>query len=188
MQLKRTIDEAEIVQRCMQGDEQAYSILYYRYAKPIYLAVLRIVNQAAEAEDIVQEAFVSAFEQISRLKKLDNFEGWVKRIAINQGISLLRKRKMVFMDDSHLIHIADEPPDLEEELLFQAQIEDIKEAIQSLSDGYRTIVSLHLFENMAQEEIAQMLGISHATVRSQYHRAKKKIFLTLQTKNCYGTG
>lgn len=171
----------------MAGEEKGYAMLYNKYAKRIYHAVYRVMGNSSESEDIVQEAFCTAFEQIDKLKNQNNFEGWVKRIALNQAISALRKKKMVFIEDGHLEAVADEETDMSEELLFQCQIDDIKKAIQELPDGYRTIISLHLFEDMAQEEIANMLGISHATVRSQYHRAKKKIFTALKDKAYYGT-
>ncbi|WP_214608401.1 RNA polymerase sigma factor [Nubsella zeaxanthinifaciens] len=176
-----------MVQQCIAGEEKGYAMLYNKYAKRIYHAVLRVMGNSAETEDIVQEAFCTAFEQIDRLKNQNNFEGWVKRIALNQAISTLRKKKMVFTEDSHLEAVADEELDLNEEFIFQCQVDDVKKAIADLPDGYRTIVSLHLFEDMGQEEIGKMLGINHATVRSQYHRAKKKIFTALKDKAYYGT-
>lgn len=187
MHLSISINEQELVKQCLAGEEKGYAMLYNKYAKRVYHAVFRVMGNSAESEDIVQEAFCTAFEQIDKLKNQNNFEGWVKRIAINQAISLIRKKKMVFADESHLETVADEDVDMDGELLFQCRVEDVKSAIQALPDGYRTIVSLHLFEDIAQEEIGNMLGISHATVRSQYHRAKKKIFTALKDKAQYGT-
>jgi RNA polymerase sigma-70 factor (ECF subfamily) len=187
LQLSISINEQELVQQCVAGEERGYATLYHKYAKRIYHAVFRVMGNSAESEDIVQDAFCTAFEQIDRLKNQSNFEGWVKRIAINQAISALRKRKIVFTEDSQLDIVADEEVDIDEELIFQCQVDDVKKAIADLPDGYRTIVSLHLFEDMGQEEIGKMLGINHATVRSQYHRAKKKIFTALKDKAYYGT-
>ncbi|WP_461789305.1 RNA polymerase sigma factor [Pedobacter sp.] len=187
MHLSITINEQELVQQCIAGNEKGYTTLYNKYAKRIYHAVYRVVGNSVEAEDIVQEAFCIAFERIDGLKNQGNFEGWVKRIAINQAISALRKRRMVFTDDGQLDVVADEEVDIDEEFIFQCQVDDVKKAIADLPDGYRTIVSLHLFEDMGQEEIGKMLGINHATVRSQYHRAKKKIFIALKDKAYYGT-
>jgi RNA polymerase sigma factor (sigma-70 family) len=185
--LSISINEQELVQQCLAGEEKGYAMLYNKCAKRIYHAVYRVMGNSADTEDIVQEAFVTAFGQLDKLKNQHNFEGWVKRIAINQAISTLRKKRLTFTDDGELEAVADEEVDLSEEQLFQCQVEDVKSAIQALPDGYRTIVSLHLFEEMGQEEIGKMLGISHATVRSQYHRAKKKIFTALKDKAYYGT-
>lgn len=80
---------------------------------------------------------------------------------------------------------AQEEYDADENEIFECKVEDVKRSIEGLPDGYRTILNLYLFEKMNQEEIAIMLGISHATVRTQYHRAKKKILLSLKDKSYY---
>lgn len=187
LHIKLSVHEADLIRRCISGEEDAYTALYNKYAKHIYNSISRMLANSAEAEDIVQEAFCTAFEQIGRLKKQDNFEGWVKRIAINKTINLLKKRKLVFVEGAFYDQIADSVPDIEDEKLFQCKVEDVKAAIMDLPVGYRTIISLHLFENIPQDEIAKMLGVSHNTVRSQYHRAKKKVFLALKDTTAYGT-
>ncbi|RWU05435.1 RNA polymerase sigma factor [Pedobacter chitinilyticus] len=187
MHLSISINEEELVKQCVAGEEKGYTMLYNKYAKRIYHTVYRVMGNSAETEDIVQEAFCTAFEQIGKLKNQNNFEGWLKRIALNQAISTLRKKKMVFTEDGQLEAVAEEELDMNEELLFQCKVDEVKAAIQQLPDGYRTIMSLHLFEDMGQEEIGNMLGISHSTVRTQYHRAKKKVYLALKDKAYYGT-
>lgn len=187
MHLSLSLNESELIRQCIAGEEKGYTLLYQKYVKRIYNSIYRVVNNAADAEDILQDAFCIAFGQLDKLKNRDNFEGWLKRIAINQAISVLRKNKMVFAEDDLFEKIADEEFDMTEEMLFQCRVEDIKLAIQTLPDGYRTIISLHLFEDVSQEDIAKMLEISHNTVRSQYHRAKKKIFMLLKDKAYYGT-
>ena len=97
------------------------------------------------------------------------------------GVEFFRtcKKKHVFKEDYFYDSIMDEEHDISEEFLFQRQVDDVKKAIEALPEGYRTIVSLYLFEEIPQEEIAHMLGLSYSTVRTQYHRAKKKIYLSL---------
>lgn len=185
MHLSLSLNEQELVKQCLAGEEKGYAVLYHKYAKRVYHAVYRILSNSVETEDIVQEAFCTAFEQLDRLNNQNNFEGWVKRMAINRAISSLRKKKIIFADDSHLDTVINEEFDISEELLFQCKVDDIKAVIKTLPDGYRTIISLHLFEDIPQDEIAKMLDISHTTVRSQYHRAKKKIFTALKDK-AYG--
>ncbi len=186
MEVKLSINESDLVTRCIAGEERAYSILYSKYAASVYNSVSRMLTNSAEAEDMLQEAFCVAFEQLDRLQNQDNFEGWVKRIAINRTVSFLRKKKHVFKDDYFYEAIVDEEHDISEEFLFQRQVDDVKKAIEALPEGYRTIVSLYLFEEIPQEEIAHMLGLSYSTVRTQYHRAKKKIYLSLIDKQDYG--
>lgn len=168
---------------CQNGDDRGYTELYNRHAKGVYNSIYRIVSHTAEAEDILQEVFVVVFSDIGRLNGVESFEAWVKRIAINHSISHLRKKKILFSDAEHM-EIADErEQDLEEHKLFECRVEEVQKAIQELPHGYRTIVSLYLLENMPQEEIGKVLGISHNTVRTQYHRAKKKIMLSLKDKS-----
>lgn len=183
-----TIQEADLVKQCKTGKEEAFAGLYSIYAKQIFNSVYRITHNHADAEDITQDAFCVAFERMDKLKKDENFEGWLKRIALNKAISLVRKRKSVFLEEFPEESVADEVSDADEEMIFQCRVDDVKEAINNLSDGYRTIISLYLLENISQEEIAKMLHISHATVRSQYHRAKRKIFMMLKNKDNHGKG
>lgn len=169
--------------RCVAGEEAGFRLLYRKYAGPVYNSVYRVLNDRAAAQDILQEAFVTAFQQISKLKDQENFEGWVKRIALNKAISLLRKKKVVFVDEETFEFIDETGED--DDQLFETKVKDVKQAIMNLSDGYRTILTLHLLEGHSQEDIAKELGIGHSTVRSQYHRARKKVLQALKEKG-YG--
>lgn len=144
----------------------------------VFHSILRIVGEVGTAEDILQDVFVSAYQNLMSKQEISHFGGWVKRIGINQAISYLRKKKQLPVyqeeEDSMLASIPN--PEMEEDL----RVEEIKMAMQALSTGYKTIVNLHLFEDYSQQEIAQILGISHTTVRTQYIRAKKKILSIIQ--------
>lgn len=173
----------KILAKQVQSEEQKFfAELYHLFAHKVYNSVFRITNNYAVAEDIVQDAFCAAFEQRNDLREVEKFEGWVKRIAINKAISFLRKNKLVFIEYDKLNHLTHQNDNQEEEMLFQSRVKDIKAAIQSLPDGYRTIITLYLFEEIPQEEIGRMLNISHATVRSQYFRARKKILSILKER------
>jgi RNA polymerase sigma factor (sigma-70 family) len=170
---------------CLDGKDPGYTGLYNRYARGIFNSISRIVCHTAEAEDILQDTFCLIFGDMQKLQEVTSFEAWVKRIAINRSISHLRRKKIVFSDLGDT-EIADEAtPDINEEEIFNCRIEDVKKSIEALSPGYRTILNLYLFEQLSQEEIAGMLGLSHSTVRTQYHRAKKKILLSLKDKSYY---
>lgn len=186
MELTFKLNKQGIIRRISTDDRESYGLLYKKFSLKVYNSVCRIINNYAEAEDIVQEAFCVAFEKQELLRDQENFEGWVKRIALNKAISYLRKNKMVFVEESQLDVVSDEIYDKEEEILLESKVDDIKAAIQKLPDGYRTIIVLHLFEDISQEKIAVILNISHSTVRSQYHRAKKKVLSILKEKPNYG--
>ncbi|TKC10011.1 sigma-70 family RNA polymerase sigma factor [Pedobacter polaris] len=172
----------ELIAMCKANNDLGYSELYGRYAKRIYNSIHRIVSHTAEAEDILQETFLTVFKEIDKLANVVNFEGWIKRIAINRSISHLRKKKIEFSDVDTTEIVAEKEYDIQENELFETQVSDVRKSIDNLPQGYKTIMCLYLFENIPQEEIGAMLGISHNTVRTQYHRAKKKVLLLLKDK------
>ncbi|GGI23257.1 RNA polymerase sigma factor [Pedobacter mendelii] len=185
MQPKEQITDQELIVLCLEGKDAGYTGLYNRYARRIYNSISRIVAHTGEAEDILQETFFTVFSEPEKLKGLVSFEAWLRRLAINRAINHLRKRKIVFADLGEMEPVAEEDYDVNENEIFECKVEDVKRSIENLPDGYRTILNLYLFEKMNQEEIAAMLGISHATVRTQYHRAKKKIVAHLKDKSYY---
>lgn len=167
------------VKAAQAGDQRAFSELYREHAKGLYNTVYRMVQHSGEAEDLLQDSFVSAFQQIGQFEQRASFVAWVKRIAIHKAISHLRKRKnMRFAEwDDQQTPLTEESVD---EDLFVWQVDSIKKAIAQLPDGYRTVVNLYLIEGIPQEEIGEILGISHNTVRTQYHRAKQKLIKEIQ--------
>ena len=170
---------------CLRGKDLGYTELYNRYARGIYNSISRIVSHTAEAEDILQETFCQIFGDMRKLQGVASVEGWTKRIAINKSISHLRRQKMTFTDLGDTEIADDEPQTTDENDIFDCRVEDVRKSIEALAPGYRTIVNLYLFEKLSQEEIAGMLGLSHSTVRTQYHRAKNKILLSLKDKSYY---
>lgn len=168
----------ELVERCKQGDSLGYQLLYQRYSKAMYNTSLRIVNNTADAEDVLQEAFLDAFRSLHDFHYRSTFGAWLKKIVINKSINTLRKRRGYFVEideerEDGVHAIAQEDPVDEAEI--QYRVDEVKRAIQKLPDGYRAVVSLYLLEGYDQEEIAGILGISHNTVRTQYVRAKQKL-------------
>ncbi|RYF25404.1 MAG: RNA polymerase sigma factor [Flavobacteriales bacterium] len=175
-------DDVKLIAMCQAGNDLGYAGLYNKYARRTYNSIHRIVSHTAEAEDLLQETFVTVFKDINQLGTVLSFEAWVKRIAINKSISHLRKKKIEFAELGIKDIEAGEDYNMQEDEIFENKIEDVKRLIAELPDGYRTIMLLYLFEQVSQEEIGKMLGISHNTVRTQYHRAKKKILLALKDK------
>jgi len=170
----------ELVERCKLGDTTGYETLYRQYAKAMYNTSLRIVNNTADAEDVLQEAFLDAFRSLNDFHYHSTFGAWLKRIVINKSINVLRKRKMnlVELDQTNAYALTDDEAPDEQDL--QYKVEQVKKGIEKLADGYRTVLSLYLLEGYDQEEISEILGISHNTVRTQYIRAKQKLLLILK--------
>jgi RNA polymerase sigma factor (sigma-70 family) len=170
----------ELVAKCKQGDVQSYETLYRQYAKPMFNTSLRIVNNASDAEDVLQESFAAAFQHLDRFDYSSTFGAWLKRIVINNSINVLRRRKLVFIDMSeNRVNEIEETEVLDEENI-QLKVEEIKKAMSLLPAGYRSVLSLFLFEGYDYEEIGEILNISASTVRTQYHRAKRKLLHTLK--------
>jgi RNA polymerase sigma factor (sigma-70 family) len=180
LELTAPIQHDELVERCKQGDRRSYGELYDKYAKAMYNTSLRIVNHTADAEDVLQESFCDAFGAIDSFGYKSTFGAWLKRIVINKSINALRKRKMDIIDieKTSVMHMPDEENPDEETMKFK--VDEIKNAVRELPNGYRTVLSLHLFEGYDQEEVAEILQISHATVRTQYMRAKQKLLLIIK--------
>ncbi|MBS1564733.1 MAG: RNA polymerase sigma factor [Bacteroidetes bacterium] len=180
MELTADIAYDELVERCKQGDNLSYSQLYNKYAKAMYNTALRITGNVGDAEDILQDSFVDAFRHLEDFRYKSTFGAWLKRIVINKSISLLRKKKLQLVD-IETTQVADRGDlDSVDEQAFQYKVDEVRKAIQKLPDGYRAVVSLYLLEEIPQEEIGTMLGISHNTVRTQYHRAKQKLVTILK--------
>jgi len=175
LELSEPILQDELVERCKQGDSRGFAELYRKYSKAMYNTSLRIVNNTGDAEDVVQEAFTDAFRSLEDFHYKSTFGAWLKRIVINKSINYLRKRKMdmIDIDKTNIGHLPEE--DMTDEQEIQMKVEDIRKAVGLLPNGYRTVLTLYLFEGYDQEEIAEILQVSHATVRTQYMRAKQKL-------------
>lgn len=162
----------ELVAGCRKGDRKAQFEIYKLYAKAMYNVALRIVNHDAEAEDVLQEGFLDAFTRIDTFRGETTFGLWLKQIIINKSINQLRKRKAEFISIDE-IDVADNETDDQEEL--ELKVNEIREAVARLPDGYRVVLTLYLFEGYDHEEISHILKISENTSRTQYMRAKMKL-------------
>ena len=180
MELTANIIRDELVERCKRGDPQSFQALYRQYSKAMYNTSLRIVNNTADAEDVLQESFLDAFRSLHDFHYRSTFGAWLKKIVINKSINILRKRRNDFVDieNTELQAVAEGEPVNEEEI--QYKVEEVKRMITRLPDGYRTVLSLYLLEGYDHEEISQILNISHNTVRTQYVRAKQKLLTIIK--------
>lgn len=172
----------QLVAECKQGSKKACYELYRLYAKAMLNVAFRIVGNTDEAEDVLQEAFLDAFNRIKDFRQETTFGLWLKQIVVHRAINLLRKRKMnlVEMDGDEMENIADdEPEDLEQT---QYKVAQVKEAMKELPEGYRVVISLYLLEGYDHEEIGQILHITENTSRTQFLRAKRKLSEILKQK------
>jgi len=170
----------DIIDRCKSGEQKAQFQLYKLYYKAMYNTCLRIVNDSLEAEDIMQESFLKAFEKINFYKGEVSFGAWLKRIVVNHSLDELRKRKLITDSLEDSVYEIKEEEKIESNEDVQWKIEEIKKEINHLPDGYRIVISLYLIEGYDHDEISEIMNISSSTSRSQCARAKKKLIESLK--------
>jgi RNA polymerase sigma factor (sigma-70 family) len=135
----------------------------------------RIVGNIADAEDVLQESFLDAFNKIKDFRQETTFGLWLKQIVVHRSVNLLRKRKVEWVElgENELDGIADEVIDNDEDVQYQVAV--VKQAMNKLPEGYRVVLSLYLLEGYDHEEIGQILNIAENTSRTQFLRAKRKL-------------
>jgi RNA polymerase sigma factor (sigma-70 family) len=172
----------QLIERCKQGEEQAYFGIYKLYSKAMYNTAFRITGNEDDAEDVLQEAFISAFRNLAEYRGNATFGSWLKRIVINKAINALKKRKHERMPEEESFDMAEET---EQTYMPELTVDRVREAVMHLPDGYRSVLSLYLLEGYDHQEIATIMRITESTSKSQLNRAKHKLkqLLTTQTKH-----
>ena len=163
----------EFIQECERGGKQAQKKLFETLYAPMFRVCLRYVNQNADAEDCLMRGFLKMFQNLSTFR----FEGehslfvWVRRIMVNEALMFLRKKHNFLISiDSEVEDIA-----IPNEIIQQIEAEDLIRKISSLPTGYRTVFNLFVIEGYLHQEIAEMLGISENTSRTQLSKARIKL-------------
>lgn len=171
---------ADLVQKCRDGDASSYKKLYEHYAKAMYNTSLRIVNNAAEAEDVLQESFIDAFNNLNSFENRSSFGAWLKQIVVHKSINYLKKKRLLIVEaNEHTTEHYQYEEGVDEQAI-EWQVQQVKQAITQLPAGFRTVLSLYLLEGYDHEEIAQILGVAESTTRTQYIRAKQKLLTIIK--------
>lgn len=175
-----------LIDDCRQGSREAQYQLYKLYSRAMLNVAWRIVNSQADAEDILQESFLSAFRNIHSYKGEASFGAWLKRIVVNKAINHIRKRKLEMSDvEIGDVDLAEEESAHENDPEVLLSVERIKQAIPRLPDGFRAVLSLYLLEGYDHREIADILGITESTSKSQFNRAKSRLRELLKSEVNY---
>jgi RNA polymerase sigma-70 factor (ECF subfamily) len=169
----------DLIDAGRQGNRSAQFKIYKLYYKAMFNTSLRIVNDTAEAEDIMQESFLDAFRRLESYSGQGSFGNWLKRIVVNNSLDALRRAKETLPLEEELINVPDlKEDDHEAEISFQ--VEEVKKAIQQLPEEFRVIISLFLLEGYDHEEISEILNISNQLSRTRYSRARQKLLTILK--------
>ncbi|MFV0328575.1 MAG: RNA polymerase sigma factor [Dysgonomonas sp.] len=168
------MNELQMIAGCKEQKREAQKVLYETYARKMYSICLRYSSDSDTAQDLLQDGFIKVFANISSYQEKGSFEGWLKRVFINLALENLRKKKSIFESSEDIQNL----PDLVDESTEDDQMYRISEAellkmVQGLPKGYSTVFNLYAIEDYSHKEIADMLGISEGTSRSQYVRARQ---------------
>ena len=169
----------ELIKRALRGEARACRHLYDRYSRAMYNTAYRLTGNAADAEDMLQEAFAAAFADLKKFNRQATFGAWLKKIVVYKSIGLLRKRKwnLVPLDEQEEEPAAETETDASD---IELTVEKIRRGILQLPDGYRAVLSLHLLEGYDYDEISDILSLAPVTVRSQFMRGKQKLLSFIQ--------
>ncbi len=161
--------EAQMVKALRKGDPKAQRQLYDRYASRMLGVCIRYVGDHMTAEDVLVEGFMKVFDKIGQFKSEGSFEGWMRRIMVNESLGYLRQRKRIQEDA-----ILDEAQQVVDNSLADEALEteEMLQMIDTLPTGYRTVFNLYAIEGYTHAEIAEKLGITESTSKSQLHRAR----------------
>lgn len=171
----------ELIEASKRGDNRARRQLYELYARAMFNICYRMMNNREDAEDILQEAFVQAFSKLDSFRYDSTFGAWLKRIVINTCINAINKRKVDLMLTDDMYYFGDRSDENEQQDL-PLSSHDIQQAMEQLPEGGRIVFSLYLLEGYDHVEIAQILGITESTSKSQYMRAKRKVYEILKER------
>lgn len=172
--------EEELIQGCLRKDRTAQKQVFDLFASPMLGLCKRYIKNQAEAEDTLICAFTKIFEKIHQFKHEGSFEGWIRRIVINEALTRLRKNRMMYVETE----LADAVHEPDYDSADNLAVEDIMNMVRALPDGYRIVFNMYAIDGYNHKEIADHLGISENTSKSQLSRARnylKRLLLEEQT-------
>ncbi len=168
--IERSKSEEDIVEGCRKQQPKAQRMLYERYSTKMLGVCRRYIRDNSEAELVMVGGFVKIFQKINQFKGEGCFEGWVRRIMVNEALIYIRKNKNMFLEMD--ISKADDEPDYQK-LDEQLEADDLLKMVKKLPQGYRMVFNLYAIEGYSHKEIALQLGINVNTSKSQLSRARK---------------
>jgi RNA polymerase sigma factor (sigma-70 family) len=177
------LGEQELIDGCRKGDRSFQRALYDRFSRKMLVVCLRYSKSSAEAEDILQEAFVKVFQGIKDFRQESKLETWITRIMVNTALNAQRKKLYLFP----MVDVEDTNLTEEEVSVTGMNVQDLLDMIQSLPQGCQVVFNMFAIEGYSHKEIADLLGISEGTSKSQYARARSLLQNKLMKETSYYT-
>jgi len=168
--INKSVTEEELIQGCLNLDPKAQKQLYEKYSAKMFGVCLRYVKDYSEAEDVLVTAFMKVFDRLVQYKGQGSFEGWIRRVTINEALTFLRKYRNMYLEVE--IEKVDREPEFQK-LENELEVEDLLNMVKRLPEGYRTVFNLYAIEGYTHREIAKKLEINENTSKSQLSRARK---------------
>ncbi len=182
----KALEDFKLIDMAVDGDEKAYAKLLQRYRRPVYHVILKMVRNVDDAEDLTIESFGKAFRSLHKFKKDFTFSTWLFRIATNNTIDFIRKKKLntlsienTYTDDngdSVSIDVEDKNLNPQEETIRAQKEQIMQEFVSMLPPKYQKLVRLRYFNELSYEEIAVELEAPLGTVKAQLHRARELLY------------
>ncbi len=174
------MDDITLVNECVKGNARAQRELFDKFAGKMLSVCLRYAKNTEQAEDVLQDGFVKVFMKLSDFKKEGSLEGWIRRIMVNTALDQIRK-EVKFKGD---LDIEDVGYKLENNAFIEEEMmaEDLMKLVRAMPDGYRVVFNMFAIEGYSHAEIAQTLGVTENTSKSQYSRARAYLRERLEKK------
>lgn len=186
----RAQDDLALVSKAKKGDQAAYGVLMARYRDSVFYIMLKMVHNRDDAEDLTQEAFAKAFNNLVNYSADFAFTTWLFKIATNNGIDYLRKKRLQTSSleetqetddgDAPTMVVKDHASNPEENMMKEQRAEKIRTAVGNLNPKYKVLVEMRYLEELSYEEISEKLDIPLGTVKAQLFRAKDMLFQALK--------
>jgi RNA polymerase sigma factor (sigma-70 family) len=170
--------EEQLVVRCRTGDREAYGALVKRYSRQVFAVCLAVTGNAADAEDLAQDALVKGFEEIGRLRKGESFGPWIRRIGRNLSVDFVRRRQTGRNAIEARSARQDGP-------MPEGEFAGLERALRLLDEKYREAILLYYFDGERTEAVAEKLEISPAAVLSRLSRARRQLRQMLEERGEY---
>jgi len=177
-------EEAHIIKEILNGKTEQYEYFLDRYGQQVFVLVDRIVSCQEDAEELTQDVFLKAFQQLSSFKAESTFSTWIYRIATNIAISAVRKKRndVLRLDDSVFANLSDTQVDAALEDESEEQMERLQQAMNQLEADERALITLYYLEEKPLAEVAFILGMTEGNAKVKLHRIRKKLYVLIKNQ------
>lgn len=186
-----SLEDDKLVKKAIGGDESAYKQLVNKYERALYFHILKMIKDKEQVEDLVQETFVKAFDNLNTYSTNYAFSTWLYRIATNHTIDYLRKKKLKTLsidepmktkDGEMEMQLEDESAGTDRDIIRKQRQKIVQKAIENLPEKYRKVIEMRHMEEKSYKEIAKVLDLPLGTVKAHIFRARELLYKSLKDK------